>query len=539
MKRLLQICFLSLIFLVPLLAQGNLTPAELYQRNIDEYGMSGEAITNFSDFSPDSSTWSSFPDAPEPFGRSIGGKIGDFVYVFGGQANPSMAAAYQISTNTWVASTIPTAPAFNPAFCVANGELYKMSGSGAVSVFEKFTPDGSGTGTWTVLTGGPTVVMNAQNAIAWDGGDYIYAHSSSYSSPYPSYLARYSISGNSWTNLTPTTLGKRYPGLEFLNGYLYLIGGLVPTGYDPTACAKYDPNTDTWSPIASLPEAVNFCKWSATQVPDYVVLVGSGGGYSTNPANTKIFYYDPQSDTWTYDSDTPAERGLALGFFMPGLAELFFGGGNAGGSSTNYQMNCWGGEASFIPVELTSFTASASLDNVVLNWATSTETNNRGFEIQRSQMLNVKGQMNWEKIGYVAGFGTTTEPKSYSFTDNDLTSGTYSYRLKQIDLDGSYEYSNIVEVQVNVPLQFSLSQNYPNPFNPTTQIKYSIPEDGFVTLKVYNTIGQQVAELVNGIVKAGNHEVTFNAASGLSSGVYYYRMESGNYVSVKKLILIK
>jgi hypothetical protein len=195
-----------------------------------------------------------------------------------------------------------------------------------------------------------------------------------------------------------------------------------------------------------------------------------------------------------------------------------------------------------VPVELKSFRAKNTSDGVLLDWITATETNNKGFEIERSRTSNVKGQMNWEKIGYVAGFGTTTEPKSYSFTDNNVTSGAYSYRLKQIDLDGSYEYSNIVEVQVNVPLQFSLSQNYPNPFNPTTQIKYSIPEDGFVSLKVYNALGQQVAELVNGIVKAGSHSVSFNAGSAagvLSSGIYYYRMESGSRVMVKKMMLLK
>ncbi|HSD62646.1 MAG TPA: T9SS type A sorting domain-containing protein, partial [Ignavibacteriaceae bacterium] len=138
----------------------------------------------------------------------------------------------------------------------------------------------------------------------------------------------------------------------------------------------------------------------------------------------------------------------------------------------------------------------------------------------------------------VEGNGTTTEPKSYSFTDGNVTSGKYSYRLKQINFDGSFEYSKEVEVEVNYKLEFSLSQNYPNPFNPSTMIKYSIPKDGYVNLKIYNTLGQQVAELVNGIVKAGSHQVTFNAGN-LSSGVYYYRIESGNYVSVRKMMILK
>jgi hypothetical protein len=194
-----------------------------------------------------------------------------------------------------------------------------------------------------------------------------------------------------------------------------------------------------------------------------------------------------------------------------------------------------------VPVELTSFTADVNGAGVSLHWQTATETNNKGFEIERSQHSLVNGQK-WEKIGYAAGFGTTTEPKTYSFTDNNVTSGAYSYRLKQIDFDGSYSYSNEVEVEVDAPLQFALSQNYPNPFNPTTQIEYSIPQDDYVSLRVYNALGQQVATLVNGIVKAGSHSVSFNASSaagGLSSGIYYYRIQSDNKVLVKKMMLMK
>ncbi len=190
-----------------------------------------------------------------------------------------------------------------------------------------------------------------------------------------------------------------------------------------------------------------------------------------------------------------------------------------------------------VPVELTSFTAGSNGDVVTLNWSTATETNNRGFEIQKNQKSKLKNQK-WEKIGFVAGNGTTSKPEIYSFVDKDVTSGTYSYRLKQIDFDGACRYSNTVEVNINIPSQFSLSQNYPNPFNPTTTINYSIQKDGNVSLKVYNTLGQQVAELINGNMKAGQHQVTFDA-SKFVSGIYYYRLEAGNNVSVKKMILLK
>jgi hypothetical protein len=152
----------------------------------------------------------------------------------------------------------------------------------------------------------------------------------------------------------------------------------------------------------------------------------------------------------------------------------------------------------------------------------------------------------WENIGFVNGNGTTTETQSYSFTDNNLNSGKYIYRLKQIDFDGAFEYSNEVEVIINAPEKFELSQNYPNPFNPSTKISYSIPnviasetkQSALTTLKVYDVLGNEVAILVNEVQSSGNYEVTFNA-SLLSSGVYFYKLQAGSFVETKKMILMK
>jgi subtilisin family serine protease len=186
-----------------------------------------------------------------------------------------------------------------------------------------------------------------------------------------------------------------------------------------------------------------------------------------------------------------------------------------------------------VPVEMVSFNASVIRDAVELSWMTATETNNQGFQVER-----MSDGGTFEQIGFVAGFGTTTEPKSYSFVDTKLNSGSYTYRLKQIDFDGSYEYSNEVNAVVELPLEYTLEQNYPNPFNPTTIIKYSIPEDGYVKLAVYNLLGEEVATVVSTFQKAGRYEVNFNA-SGLSSGVYVYKIEAGNYTASKKLVLMK
>jgi hypothetical protein len=186
------------------------------------------------------------------------------------------------------------------------------------------------------------------------------------------------------------------------------------------------------------------------------------------------------------------------------------------------------------PVELISFTAETDNNNVVLNWKTATETNNSGFEILRSG----QNENNWGQIGFVEGRGTTTNESNYSFTDRDLSTGNYEYKLKQIDYDGSFHYSNVVDITISEPTEFTLSQNYPNPFNPSTAIQYSIPESGNVKLKVFNSIGEEVATLVNNYKEAGSYKVTFNA-NGLSSGIYYYKLSSNGFNQVKKMILLK
>jgi hypothetical protein len=186
-----------------------------------------------------------------------------------------------------------------------------------------------------------------------------------------------------------------------------------------------------------------------------------------------------------------------------------------------------------VPVELTSFTVAANGADAELSWTTATETNNQGFDIER---MNDGGI--FEQVGYVPGFGTTTEPKAYSFVDSKVGTGNYTYRLKQIDFNGSFSYSQIIEIEFVVPTVFGLEQNYPNPFNPNTTIRFSIPVETDVRLNVFNALGQEVAEILNGRLKEGYHEVEFEAGS-LTSGIYFYRLEADKFVDVKKMIIIK
>ena len=209
------------------------------------------------------------------------------------------------------------------------------------------------------------------------------------------------------------------------------------------------------------------------------------------------------------------------------------------GATANDQMyfdNYYFGDAMppIIPVELTSFTGNVNnLGQVVLNWQTATELNNQGFEIERRTESS-----EFRTIAFVEGAGTVTETRNYNYIDKTADQGINYYRLKQVDFDGTYAYSNTVEVDVTAPLSFNLDQNYPNPFNPSTNIKFSVPESGNVKLSVYNLVGEEVAVLVNGFSQAGTFEVTFDA-SNLSTGVYLYKLQSANSVQTKKMMLLK
>jgi hypothetical protein len=190
-----------------------------------------------------------------------------------------------------------------------------------------------------------------------------------------------------------------------------------------------------------------------------------------------------------------------------------------------------------LPVEMVSFNA-ASRDRgwgfeVVLDWKTASESNNFGFEIQRS----LDGRM-FEKIGFIAGAGSSSAVQTYSYIDKEVSSGKYYYRLQQLDTDGAVTLSDVKEVNLAAPERYELGQNYPNPFNPATEIMFKVKAEGRVQLIVYDILGRQVAQLVDAKLNAGVHKVSFDGRS-LPSGMYLYVMKTAGYHEVKKMALIK
>jgi photosystem II stability/assembly factor-like uncharacterized protein len=316
--------------------------------------------------------------------------------------------------------------------------------------------------------------------------------------------------GTTWNPLTTGVPGN-YFSVEFLNNNFGVIVGYA-SGSAPQVTITTNGGT-TWVP-SSLPSEF-----------DVFASVWGIGILDANriwisDLNGKIGFTTDGGTTWTR-----AKAFSSNGLYDISIVEDDMWLAGSGGSIIK-------GFSDPIPVELVSFSYSKTSEAIVLNWKTATETNNYGFEIER------KSNSNWEVIAFITGAGNSVTPLEYNFTDTDYPSGKIIYRLKQIDYDGTVTYAGIVEVDASMPLEFSLGQNYPNPFNPSTTIKYSVPVNGMVNIRVYDMIGRSALVLVNQVMEAGEHSISFDA-SKLSSGVYFYELTAGDYKAVKKMILIK
>lgn len=240
---------------------------------------------------------------------------------------------------------------------------------------------------------------------------------------------------------------------------------------------------------------------------------------------------------------TPAAGGTeqtVTGSISGTISRLRLFNANAGtGSGSDLFFNSIQHQVDFLPVELTLFTAKTKNNVVELYWQTATEINNFGFEVQRSKMISGSDE-NWEKIGFVQGNGTIYTPREYNFLDNAVYGGNYSYRLKQIDIDGKFEFSPVVEVSFDKLINgYTLSNNYPNPFNPSTNIKFAFQSDTKAELKIFDIAGNEVQTLFSGLADGGRVYSLYFDASGLSNGLYFYKLSAPGVSEVKKMLLLK
>ena len=322
----------------------------------------------------------------------------------------------------------------------------------------------------------------------------------------------------------------------------YTLSDFLITLYNGSGGALYNTKTLDQFTFGQVDPIDNSFSYYYYPYPADGIQNGAPDGLCLSYQGTVIQFLSYEGSFAATDGDATGITSIDIGFSQ---SSATLAGSSLGltGTGTQYSDFTWtafsddtpgspnGSQA--LPVELTSFSATTIGSTIKLSWQTATEINNYGFDIERS---SVKGS--WEKIGFVNGNGNSNSPKNYSFVDDNVTAGTYSYRLKQIDNDGQFEYSKAIEIGLTAPDKFELSQNYPNPFNPSTTINFNLPEASNVKLIIYNILGQEVKTLVNAFKEAGVHTIDFNA-SELNSGLYIYKIEAGSFTQTRKMTLIK
>ncbi|MCL5030393.1 MAG: T9SS type A sorting domain-containing protein [Bacteroidetes bacterium] len=339
--------------------------------------------------------------------------------------------------------------------------------------------------------------------------------------------------GETWTDITPTGNNGAYVRrvVVDLNNKQHVYAcysGYNNDGITPSRHIYYSTDQGTtWSDVSGdLPD-----------VPVHSLVI--------DPLNSQVLYIGTETGVYqsTNGGTNWVNTSTGMAAYVP-VDELVRQTG------TNQLFAFTHGRSAFetstpLPVELSSINYSVNEGIVELYWKTITEVNNYGFEIERKSLDNIQPSVNknqsdegWTQVGFVKGNQTSLTPKQYSFVDENPVGGNkFSYRIKQIDNNGTYKYSNAIEVQLTIT-KFTLQQNYPNPFNPSTAIRYSLPQNSFVSLKVFDISGKEVSTLANEQETQGNHSIEFNA-NNLASGIYFYRIQAGNYTDTKKLILLK
>jgi photosystem II stability/assembly factor-like uncharacterized protein len=383
----------------------------------------------------------------------------------------------------------------------------------------------------------------------WAVGNYMYS-----STGYDSYIIQTTNGGVTWQN-NFGFMDEKLFSVYFVNSSLGFLAGseiIRTTDAGSNWIAVYGSFMDEYYSVFFINPNIGWIAGKNSLLSKGLICKTNDGGLNwsvlrsdTLKTYTCAFFSDANND-WIiglagnilYTSNGGTNWSIQASGTTSNLNSIFFinnlTGWAAGSNGIILKTNNGG-----TPVELFSFTLKVDGNDVSLIWITATETNDSGFEIHKKALSFGEGLGEaWEKIGFVPGHGTTTETQRYSFTDNDVKPGKYQYKLKQIDYDGTFEYSQIVEVEIPFVNEFLLSQNYPNPFNPSTSLQYAIGSRQFVTIKVYDILGREVATLVNEEKPVGKYEVEFNAVN-LPSGIYFYQLKADEYSDTKKMILLK
>jgi len=541
----------------------------------------GTAMNKVEVYDPVTDTWSLGENMPIGIGWMTGAVVNNKIYIIGGSPDFGNTGNYivweydptqdPLAQNGWFNPTNLSTPRMGASASVVNGKIYVIGGEDSSRVLlannEMYDPL---TNTWTTKAPMPTPREFLITAVVRDTIYAIGGMLSDYST-YVLKVEAYDPITNTWKTKNNMPSGRISQNAAVVDGIIYIEGG----NFDSRDCWAYNPSTDTWTQKQSIPAPGG----GNSSLTLYNGLIYAIGG-STFPwyGWSYVFAYNPNTDSWTQKQSMPTARFGLQTYLVDGLIYavggslyqpsalntvevyypnedrwaacppmpqnlLWFAGASTydhvyvfGGLTDDwggFEKKVWACYKTGLPVELTSFTATANGKEVTLSWSTATELNNQGFEVQRKF-----GSNDFVTIGSVRGNGTTTSPNNYSYVDKLIDPGKYFYRLKQIDYGGTYEYSQKVEVNWSPFTTFKLEQNYPNPFNPTTTIGFGIPELSHVRMSILNILGEEIKVLLKEEKEAGYHSVGFNG-SDLSSGVYFYRIQTGSFVETRKMILLR
>jgi hypothetical protein len=450
---------------------------------------------------------------------------------------------YDFASNTWTAVAPLPQPRVVTSAAATMGYFFVIGGSDGASTpayqntIFKYDITGNTWSSAAVLPGnrGWCDVYPYQDSLIYIAGGYDGTN-------YLTSVLLYNVTNNTLREATPLPIGIFGGAMAIYNNKIVYVGGAISSGIvGTTYVGTIDANNRaliTWTSGADYPLGVKF-RWDAAKWKNGIIVAG-GSNSTTWSGSTDCYVYDVDANTWLAQLPKPtATLGSAVGSIQTSDNVWKYAIATGyDGTAASLKTEVFVDNSNITPVELASFSASSINGNVVLNWLTASELNNNGFEVERKS-----GNDNFIKIAFVQGNGTTSEANSYSFTDMNVATGSYSYRLKQIDFDGTVSFSNTVNVDVNVPGEFNLDQNYPNPFNPSTKISFNLPVESRVSMKVFDILGQEVFSQLNQNYTAGSHTVSFDGSS-LNSGVYFYRIDATGvngkeFSSVKKMILTK
>lgn len=459
--------------------------------------------------------------------------VNNNIYAVGGAtaigSNLDALEAFDPLTNTWTSKTPMPTPRGCAAACAVDGIIYVIGGGWytVYSTVEAYDPSNN---TWTTKSPMPTARSGLSVCVV-DSIIYAISGFTDMNNPLSTNTVEaYDPKTDTWTTKAPIPTVRAYFATSVVNGIIYTFGGFDRISAPALSNVEaYNPVTDEWTIKNDMP---NPKAGMVSYAYGENIYCFGGVGYGGGPCYSTISKYDPASDNWEEFSNMPYAAFSISSSLLNGKL-YFIGGLNDDRTPLDIVYEIDPSIVLPVPVELTSFTAATNGKEVTLSWSTATELNNQGFELQRKFSSN-----DFATIGSVKGHGTTTSPNQYSYVDKLTDQGKYFYRLKQIDFDGTFEYSNVIDVEVRVLDKFVLEQNYPNPFNPRTTIGYVLQEKSNAKLTLLNSIGEEISVLVNEELDKGYHKVEFDG-SNLTSGVYFYKIQAGSFIDTKKMILLR